>query len=178
MKQERKEDIHTLQSKFFILLQSTFLNYNIFYKLPSNKEILVVLWLLLYKLCKINNGTWLELSLLKNFQIEACKVFRGHNVSPRISNFWLMYHESSWGEVILLVAVILLLIFSVFWRTIIITFFHCLFVDGEKLCQKPKIQYDDKEIQHGLQLINNGASTEVELGLSIVEIYVDQNSKS
>ena len=39
------------------------------------------------------------------------------------------------------------------------------------------IQYDDKEIQHGLQLINNGASIQVELGLSIVKIYVDQHSK-
>ena len=36
----------------------------------------------------------------------------------------------------------------------------------------PKIQYDDIEIQDGLQLINNGASIQVELGLSIVEIYV------
>ena len=36
----------------------------------------------------------------------------------------------------------------------------------------PKIQYDDIEIQDSLQLINNGASIQVELGLSIVEIYV------
>ena len=36
--------------------------------------------------------------------------------------------------------------------------------------KKPKIQYDDKEIQHGIQLINNGASIQVELGLSVVEI--------
>ena len=43
-----------------------------------------------------------------------------------------------------------------FWRIIIINFFHCLFVDGEKLCQNLKIQYGNKEIQHGLQLINNG----------------------
>ena len=44
--------------------------------------------------------------------------------------------------------------------------------------KKPKIYYDDKEIQYGLQLINNGASIQVELGLSVVEIYVDQHSKS
>ena len=36
----------------------------------------------------------------------------------------------------------------------------------------------DKELQHGLQLINNGPSIQVELCLSIVEIYVDQHSKS
>ena len=66
-----------------------------------------------------------------------------------------------------------------FWRIIITNFIHCLFVDGEKLCQKPKNQYNDKEMQHlDLQLINNGASIQVELGLFIVEIYVDQNSKS
>ena len=44
--------------------------------------------------------------------------------------------------------------------------------------KKPKIQYNDKETQHGLQLINNGASIQVELGLSVVEIYVDQHFKS
>ena len=44
--------------------------------------------------------------------------------------------------------------------------------------KKPNVQYDDKEIQHGLQLINNGALIQMELGLSIVEIYVDQHSKS
>ena len=44
--------------------------------------------------------------------------------------------------------------------------------------KKPKIQYDDKEIQHSLQLINNGASSQVELGLYITEICVDQHSKS
>ena len=36
--------------------------------------------------------------------------------------------------------------------------------------KKPKIQYDAKEKQHGLQIINNGASIQAELGLSIVEI--------
>ena len=44
--------------------------------------------------------------------------------------------------------------------------------------KKPKIQYGDKEMQHGLQLVNNGASIQVELGLSIVEIYVAEHSKS
>ena len=39
--------------------------------------------------------------------------------------------------------------------------------------KKPKNQYDDKEIQHGRRLINNGASIQVELGLFIVEIHVD-----
>ena len=42
----------------------------------------------------------------------------------------------------------------------------------------PKNQYDDKEIQHGLQLINNGTSSQVDLGLSMEEIYLDQQSKS
>ena len=41
---------------------------------------------------------------------------------------------------------------------------------------KTKNQYDDKEIQHGLQL--NGVSIQVELGLSVVEIHVDHHSKS
>ena len=53
-----------------------------------------------------------------------------------------------------------------------------LFVDGEKLVKKPKNQYDDKEIQHCIQLINNGDSIEMELGLPIVEIYVDQRCES
>ena len=44
--------------------------------------------------------------------------------------------------------------------------------------KKPKTQYDNKEIKHGLELINYGASIHEELGLSIVEIYVDQHSKS
>ena len=43
--------------------------------------------------------------------------------------------------------------------------------------KKPKIQYDNEEIQHGLQLINS-ALIHVELDLSIVEIYVHQYSKS
>ena len=43
--------------------------------------------------------------------------------------------------------------------------------------KKPKIQYNDKEMQNGLQLIKNGASMLVELGLSIIEIYVDQLSQ-
>ena len=41
-----------------------------------------------------------------------------------------------------------------------------------------KIHYDDKEVQHSLQLISNGASIQVELGLNIVAIYANQNSKS
>ena len=44
--------------------------------------------------------------------------------------------------------------------------------------KKHKIQYDNKEIEHGLQLISNDASIQVELDLSIVEIYADQHSKS
>ena len=44
--------------------------------------------------------------------------------------------------------------------------------------ENPKIQYNDKEMQHSLQLISNGASVQVELGLNVVEIYIDQNSKS
>ena len=43
--------------------------------------------------------------------------------------------------------------------------------------KKTKIQYNDKEMQNGLQLIKNGASMLVELGLSIIEIYVDQLSQ-
>ena len=38
--------------------------------------------------------------------------------------------------------------------------------------KKPKIQYDDKEIQHGLHLINNDPSIQMELEFFIVEIYV------
>ena len=36
--------------------------------------------------------------------------------------------------------------------------------------KKLQIQYNNKEIQHGLQLINNGALIQVELGLSVAEI--------
>ena len=54
MNQERREDIYTLESKFFyIICKALFLNYNISHKLLSNKETVVGLWLLLYKLCKI-----------------------------------------------------------------------------------------------------------------------------
>ena len=66
-----------------------------------------------------------------------------------------------------LVAVFHLLVFSVFWRIIITNFFHCFFVDGENYFKKSKIEYDDKEIQHDVQLINNGASIQVELGLCV-----------
>ena len=44
--------------------------------------------------------------------------------------------------------------------------------------KKTKIRYDDQEMQHNLQLISNCASVQVELGLNIVEIYLDQHSKS
>ena len=44
--------------------------------------------------------------------------------------------------------------------------------------KKTKIQYDDEEMQHSLQLISNCASIQVELGLNIVKIYLDQHSKS
>ena len=43
--------------------------------------------------------------------------------------------------------------------------------------KKPKIQYGNKEMQYSLQLISNGASIQVKLGLNILEIYVDQHSK-
>ena len=49
-----------------------------------------------------------------------------------------------------LLAVFLMLGFSVFWRIIRTNFFHCLNVDAEKLWQKAKIQYDGKEMQHGM----------------------------
>ena len=35
--------------------------------------------------------------------------------------------------------------------------------------KKTKIQYDDKEMQHSLQLISNCASIQVESGLNIVK---------
>ena len=44
--------------------------------------------------------------------------------------------------------------------------------------KNPETQNDDKGMQHSLQLISNGASIQVELGLNIVKIYVDQHSKS
>ena len=43
--------------------------------------------------------------------------------------------------------------------------------------KKPNIQYNDKEMQNGLQLINSGGSVLVELGLSIIEIYVNQHTQ-
>ena len=44
--------------------------------------------------------------------------------------------------------------------------------------KKPTVEYDDKEMHHSLQLISNHASIQVELGVNIVQIYVDQHSKS
>ena len=92
---QEKTYIHL--SKFFISSQSTFLNY-IFHKLLSNKEILVALWLLLYKICKNNNEMWVELSSFKKFWFEASKLFLGHSRSPRISRFWLMHWDSLSSE--------------------------------------------------------------------------------
>ena len=72
-KQEDKIYIQ-LKVSFSYHRKSRFLNYNIFHKLLSNKEFLVVLGLLLYKFCKNNNETWLELRLFKKFLFEASKV--------------------------------------------------------------------------------------------------------
>ena len=44
--------------------------------------------------------------------------------------------------------------------------------------KKTKIKYENKEMQDSLQLISNDVSIQAELGLNIVEIYVDQHSKS
>ena len=49
---------------------------------------------------------------------------------------------------------------------------------GRNYVKNPKIQYDDKEIQHMVYSINKGVSIQVQLGLPIVEIYVDQHSNS
>ena len=38
MKQARREDIHTLESKFLYHYKAVFLNYNIFHKLLLNKH--------------------------------------------------------------------------------------------------------------------------------------------
>ena len=46
-----------LKIHFLYHHKALFLNYNIFHKLLSNKEVLIVLWLLPYKLCKNNNET-------------------------------------------------------------------------------------------------------------------------
>ena len=51
---------------------------------------------------------------------------------------------------------------------IINSFFYCLFADGKSYVKKSKIQYENKEIQHGLRIFNNGASVQLELGLSII----------
>ena len=67
-------------------------------------------------------------------------------------------------------AFFLLLNFSVFWRIITINFFHNFFCKLRNYVKIPKIQYDEKETQHGLQLINDGVSIQIELSLSIVEI--------
>ena len=47
-----------------------------------------------------------------------------------------MYWDGLYGEDIFLLAVFLMLSFSVFSTIIAINFFHCLNVDGEKLWQK------------------------------------------
>ena len=44
--------------------------------------------------------------------------------------------------------------------------------------KKTTIQYDKTEMQYILQVINNGASIQAELGQNIVEIYVNQHFKS
>ena len=51
---------------------------------------------------------------------------------------------------------------------IITSFFYCLFADGRNYVKKSKIQYENKEIQHGLRVFNNGASVQLEAGLSII----------
>ena len=77
-----------------------------------------------------------------------------------------------------LLAVFLLLIFSVFWRIIITNFFHCLHLYMVRnYVKNPKIRYDNEKCNM-IYSVNNGASIQVQLGLSIVEIYVDQHSKS
>ena len=70
------------------------------------------------------------------------------------------------------------LYFLVFWKIIITNFIHCLFCLEmmRNYDKKPKNKFEKNKIQHGLQLINNGASIEAELGLSIVEINVHQHS--
>ena len=75
-----------------------------------------------------------------------------------------------------LLAISLLLIFSVFWRTIT-NFFHCLIVDGEKLYMSKILKFNLMIKKYNMVYsINNGASIQVQLGLSILEIYVDQHS--
>ena len=44
--------------------------------------------------------------------------------------------------------------------------------------KKTKFKFDDKEIQHSLQLISNDVSIQAELVPNIVEMCVDQHSKS
>ena len=95
MKQARREDIHTLESKFSISSQRTFLIYDIFHKLLLKEEILVF--------CN-------------------CYFTNSHNRLSRISNLCLMYWVSLWGADFFLLADFLLLTFSVFWRIIITIF--------------------------------------------------------
>ena len=137
MKQARREDIHTLESKFSILSQRTFLIYDIFHKLLLNEEILVF--------CD-------------------CYFTNSHNKLSRISNLCLIYWVSLWGAdfFFFTCSFSLTYFFSVLENNYNY-FFHCIFVDDEKLYQyelyqRAKNQYDDKEILHGLRLINNGTS--------------------
>ena len=64
------------------------------------------------------------------------------------------------------------LFLSVFWRIIITIFFHCLFVDGVRIM--PKILRFNMIITkyNMVHSVNNVASTQVQLGLSVGEIYV------
>ena len=80
-----------------------------------------------------------------------------------------------------LLAVFLMLIFSVFWRIIIINFFHCCLWTVRNYVKQPKIQYGNKEIQHGLQHQQwcfNSSEIRPLYYRPIIEIYVDLHSKS
>ena len=124
IKEARRKDIPTPESKFFISSQSTFFE------------------------------------------------FPGHNGSPRISNSWLIYWDSLWGEDMFLFAFFLLLIFiSVLENNY--NYFFPLFVRAwwEIL---PKILRFNMIIKkyNMVYSVNNVASIQVQLGLSVGEIYV------
>ena len=132
MKQARKEDIHTFESKFFISSQRTFLNYNIFHKLFHQiKKFQLFCDCYFVNFAKIPMKLDWNYVCLKNFNSKLVRNFWGTMSHLELATFGSCFEINCEVKICFY-----LLIFSVFWRTILTIFLHCLFVDDEKLCQK------------------------------------------
>ena len=127
-----------MQVIFYIIAKHFFLNYDIFHKRLSNKEILIALWLLPYKLCKNNLWNLIGINFVQTFLIWSLQGISRAQWSPSIIYFWLMYWDSLWGEektCFYLCSFSHAYFFSHLENNLT-NFSHCLNVDGEKLWQK------------------------------------------